>query len=81
MIVVNSLNNFANISLSTFYFDITKDSLYADGKESVERRAVLTVLEQVDLGSLPFFQLCSLCDFIGPNNYDSCLRSYSSALS
>ncbi|KZT28115.1 isoleucyl-tRNA synthetase [Neolentinus lepideus HHB14362 ss-1] len=45
--VVNVLSNFANVTLSSLYFDITKDCLYANAKDSIERRAVLTVLEQV----------------------------------
>ena len=46
-IVINLTSNFANVTLSTLYFDITKDCLYANAKDSLERRAVLTVLEQV----------------------------------
>src|SRR6266436_8708010 len=45
--VINALNNFANITLSSLYFDITKDSLYANNVKSRERRAIVTVLEQV----------------------------------
>ncbi len=46
-LVINALNNFANTTMSSLYFDITKDCLYADGKDSLERRSVATVLEQV----------------------------------
>ncbi|RDB30371.1 Isoleucine--tRNA ligase [Hypsizygus marmoreus] len=45
--VINALTNFANITLSSLYFDITKDCLYANKITSPERRAVVTVLEQV----------------------------------
>ncbi|KAJ7637112.1 isoleucyl-tRNA synthetase [Roridomyces roridus] len=45
--VVAALNNFANITLSSLYFDISKDGLYANALDSLERRAVVTVLEQV----------------------------------
>ncbi|KAA1476621.1 isoleucyl-tRNA synthetase [Dentipellis sp. KUC8613] len=45
--VINSLTNFANITLSSLYFDITKDTLYADSLTSFERRSVVTALEQV----------------------------------
>ncbi|KAF9523263.1 tRNA synthetases class I-domain-containing protein [Crepidotus variabilis] len=45
--VINALNNFANITMSSLYFDITKDSLYANGSQNHERRAIVTVLEQV----------------------------------
>ncbi|KAK7046684.1 tRNA synthetases class I-domain-containing protein [Favolaschia claudopus] len=42
-----ALNNFANIVLSSFYFDISKDGLYANALDSIERRATVTVLEHV----------------------------------
>ncbi|KAJ7512047.1 tRNA synthetases class I-domain-containing protein [Mycena galericulata] len=45
--VVAALSNFANITLSSLYFDISKDGLYANSLYSLERRAVVTVLEQV----------------------------------
>ncbi|OAX32892.1 isoleucyl-tRNA synthetase [Rhizopogon vinicolor AM-OR11-026] len=45
--VMNSLSNFANITLSSLYFDITKDCLYANDIQSVERRAVVTTLATV----------------------------------
>ncbi|KAG1900331.1 tRNA synthetases class I-domain-containing protein [Suillus fuscotomentosus] len=45
--VMNSLTNFANITLSSLYFDIRKDCLYANDIQSVERRAVVTTLAKV----------------------------------
>jgi isoleucyl-tRNA synthetase len=36
-----------NITLSSIYFDVTKDSLYCDAQDSVRRRAILTVMEEV----------------------------------
>jgi hypothetical protein len=45
--VMNSLVYFANVTLSSLYFDVRKDSLYADSINSLERRGVLTVLEKV----------------------------------
>ncbi|EKM57047.1 uncharacterized protein PHACADRAFT_208201 [Phanerochaete carnosa HHB-10118-sp] len=45
--VVAALSNFANITLSTLYFDTTKDPLYCDAKDSVRRRAIVTVMEQL----------------------------------
>ncbi|KAF5383170.1 hypothetical protein D9615_005042 [Tricholomella constricta] len=45
--VINSLTHFANITLSSLYFDVTKDCLYANKLTSPERRGVVTVLEQV----------------------------------
>ncbi|OSD08764.1 isoleucyl-tRNA synthetase [Trametes coccinea BRFM310] len=45
--VINELSYFANITLSSFYFDINKDCLYAEREDSIQRRRVLTVLDQV----------------------------------
>jgi len=45
--VVNSIINFSNITLSSLYFDITKDCLYANHNACKERRAVVTVFEEV----------------------------------
>ncbi|RIB05940.1 isoleucine--tRNA ligase [Gigaspora rosea] len=45
--VVQALNNFTNVSLSAFYFDIVKDRLYADHALSISRRSVQTVLYHV----------------------------------
>lgn len=46
-VVMSALGHFANITLSSLYFDITKDCLYANSTTSLERRAVVTILEQV----------------------------------
>ena len=43
---MNELSYFANITLSSFYFDVNKDCLYADRHDGIERRRVLTVLDQ-----------------------------------
>ncbi|RIA87776.1 Isoleucyl-tRNA synthetase [Glomus cerebriforme] len=45
--VVQALNNFTNVLLSAFYFDIVKDRLYADHIISQSRRSVLTVLYHI----------------------------------
>ncbi|CAG8441470.1 17098_t:CDS:10 [Dentiscutata heterogama] len=45
--VVQALNNFTNVSLSAFYFDIVKDRLYADHALSISRRSVQTVLYHI----------------------------------
>lgn len=45
--VVSSVMNFTNGTLSSLYFDITKDTLYAGAADSLERRAVVTVLQHV----------------------------------
>lgn len=46
-LVINALTNFANVTLSSLYFDITKDSLYANHLDNPDRMAVVAVLEQV----------------------------------
>ncbi|KLO17641.1 isoleucyl-tRNA synthetase [Schizopora paradoxa] len=45
--IVSSVSNFANVTLSSLYFDIMKDALYADSPESPDRRAVAFVLKQI----------------------------------
>jgi isoleucyl-tRNA synthetase len=45
--VISTLTNFTNITLSSLYFDITKDNLYANGLSSPERRSTVTVLQHV----------------------------------
>ena len=50
--VINALTNFANITLSSLYFDITKDCLYANDVHNRERKAVVAVLEQVSMISV-----------------------------
>lgn len=47
LLVVQSISRFANNTLSALYYDITKDVLYANKLDSVERRAVAVVLEEV----------------------------------
>jgi isoleucyl-tRNA synthetase len=45
--VISTLANFTNITLSSLYFDITKDNLYANNPSSLERRSTVTVLQIV----------------------------------
>jgi isoleucyl-tRNA synthetase len=45
--VTTTLFNFCTNDLSAFYFDIRKDALYCDPKESFRRRAVRTVTDEV----------------------------------
>ncbi len=45
--VFNTLYNFVNLELSSFFFDIRKDSSYCDPKDSLRRRAHLTVVDAV----------------------------------
>ncbi|GAA5862969.1 hypothetical protein JCM3774_006704 [Rhodotorula dairenensis] len=42
-----ALSAFSNTTLSSFYFDVTKDSLYADSHSSLARRHVIHVLQTV----------------------------------
>ena len=45
--VISTLANFTNTTLSSLYFDITKDNLYANSHSSPERRSTVTVLQHV----------------------------------
>jgi isoleucyl-tRNA synthetase len=45
--VISTLANFTNVTLSSLYFDITKDNLYANCLTSPERRSTVTVLLHV----------------------------------
>jgi isoleucyl-tRNA synthetase len=45
--VISTLSNFTNTTLSSLYFDITKDNLYANSLFSLERRSTVTVLQHV----------------------------------
>jgi isoleucyl-tRNA synthetase len=44
-IVFQNLLNFSNLDLSSFYFDVRKDSLYCDSKNSLSRKSCRTVLD------------------------------------
>ena len=44
-----ALTNFANVTLSSLYFDITKDVLYASDVRSIERRVVVDTLKRVSI--------------------------------
>jgi len=41
----NELHNFCAVELSAFYFDVRKDAVYCDAKDSIRRRAARTVLD------------------------------------
>ena len=45
--VFAALNNFMNIELSAFYFDVRKDALYCDAPSSVRRKAALQVVSKL----------------------------------
>ncbi|GAA5947425.1 hypothetical protein JCM3765_001673 [Sporobolomyces pararoseus] len=42
-----ALSNFSNSTLSAFWFDVTKDTLYADSRNSITRRKVVYTLQKV----------------------------------
>jgi isoleucyl-tRNA synthetase len=46
-LVTTSIFNFCTNDLSAFYFDIRKDSLYCDRADSIRRRSVRTVTDEV----------------------------------
>jgi isoleucyl-tRNA synthetase len=43
----STLHNFCAVDLSAFYFDVRKDALYCDVKDSLRRRAARTVMDQL----------------------------------
>ena len=43
----NEIHNFCSVDLSAFYFDIRKDALYCERVDSIKRRAVRTVLDEL----------------------------------
>ena len=45
--VYNTVFSFVTNELSAFYFDIRKDALYCDAKDSIRRRAARTVTDEV----------------------------------
>jgi isoleucyl-tRNA synthetase len=45
--IIQTLYNFCNADLSSFYFDIRKDRLYCDVPDSFERRACRTVMAEI----------------------------------
>ncbi len=45
--VLTQLHDFCNTDLSAFYFDVRKDSLYCDRRDSTRRRAARTVMEHI----------------------------------
>ncbi|PCJ59344.1 MAG: isoleucine--tRNA ligase [Rhodospirillaceae bacterium] len=42
-----ALHNFCSVELSAFYFDIRKDAIYCDDRESMRRRAARTVMNDL----------------------------------
>jgi isoleucyl-tRNA synthetase len=46
-IVVQAINQFCTVDLSSLYLDVLKDRLYCEGRESQERRAAQTALYEI----------------------------------
>ncbi|KAJ2783822.1 isoleucine-tRNA ligase [Coemansia javaensis] len=44
---LQAVNNFTNVVLSAFYFDVSKDRLYAHGVDDVQRRSAQTALYHI----------------------------------
>jgi isoleucyl-tRNA synthetase len=55
-----ALHNFCATDLSSFYFDVRKDALYCDRRDSVRRRAARTVLDHL-FGALTAWLAPILC--------------------
>ncbi len=46
-VIYHAMHNFCTVDLSNFYLDVLKDRLYADGAESLSRRAAQTTIYQI----------------------------------
>ena len=62
--VFQTLLNFSNLDLSSFYFDIRKDSLYCNSVNDISRRSTRTVLDILFNYLLRWFSpiLCFTCE-------------------
>lgn len=49
MLVLNSVTTFLSSTLSSFYFDAVKETLYCEAAENPKRLAIVAVLQQVSL--------------------------------
>ena len=71
---VQAISRFANVTLSSLYFDITKDILYANVPHSPERRAVVSIFEKVCY--FGFLSVSHMAEFsftgIGQADVDAC---------
>ena len=63
-VVFQTLLNFSNIDLSSFYFDIRKDSLYCNSVNDISRRSTRTVLDILFNYLVRWFSpiLCFTCE-------------------
>jgi len=60
IIVFTQLQYFTSTTLSSFYLDVIKDSLYSDAEKSLQRRSIQTVLFHVS-GLCLFLQVSLSC--------------------
>tara|TARA_B100000683_G_scaffold46826_1_gene43503 strand:- start:2670 stop:4187 length:1518 start_codon:yes stop_codon:yes gene_type:complete len=63
-VVFQTLLNFSNLDLSSFYFDIRKDSLYCNSSNNISRRSTRTVLDILFNYLVRWFSpiLCFTCE-------------------
>jgi isoleucyl-tRNA synthetase len=54
-ILYKELLNFCTVDLSAFYFDIRKDSLYCDSKDSKKRQSTIILLNVILKSLLRWF--------------------------
>ena len=45
--VLQNLASFTSTTLSTFYFDVAKDTLYCDPADGARRQAIISTLDHV----------------------------------
>ncbi|KZT55211.1 isoleucyl-tRNA synthetase [Calocera cornea HHB12733] len=45
--VVHALNDFSTVQLSALYFDVTKDCLYADPIDNIQRRCIVATCKEI----------------------------------
>jgi len=57
MSVLNSITTFLSSTLSSFYFDAVKETLYCEAAENPKRLAIVAVLQQVSLLHLSEYRL------------------------
>ena len=78
---LQEITAFTNAELSSFYFDISKDRLYADARDGASRRAVQFVLVEVALFRTVdvniLIDLSYVCIVVGTDRMPSHGRSFS----
>jgi len=77
--VVTALDRFVKITLSSFYLDITKDTLYADDIASTRRRCIIWVMKEVSVQLLSAVWKLIRFFFSDSPDDEDCYGSYSPA--